>query len=161
MRLENQDALGRGNAQRIHNNHLALGIFGKQLLAGGINVVNGTGKLAGEGHKQDIPARLKAGLEVFQIGSRRQQRGNGGRAGAHSVEVFLLLSVAAKVVQVLLAVYDIGHVHHGHVQLVHIAVRQVGIGIGHKDIGIHAVSSLRLGQRPGLGNMKQIILYLV
>ena len=145
MRLEDQNALRRGDTQRIHHDHLALGVLFQKLLAGGIDVVDGAGKLAGERHKQDVLARLEYGFEDLQIGAQRQERGTRRCACAHIVKVLLLFSAAAQIVHVLFAIHNVGHVHHAQVQFIYIAKRQIGIGIGHKYVGIHAISSLRAG----------------
>ena len=103
---------------------------------------NRAGQLAGKRHEQNVTPLLEAGLKVFHIGGRWQQGRDRNRAGAHVVEVFLLFAAAPQVVKVFLSVQDIGPVHHGHVQFVHIAEGQVGIGVGHKHVGIHAYPPL-------------------
>ena len=133
VRLQNQQRLRPGNAQRVHHGELSRRVFLHQLLPRRVNVLNGIAHLRGEGDEQQI-LFAQDRLEVFQIGLLGEQRCNGRRARAHLFKKGLFDAQPAVFIQIFLTVQRIGHFHHGNVLFIGNGVKQIAVAVRHKHI---------------------------
>ena len=146
--LEHQERHRTRDGQGVHHDEFPLRIPGQQLLAGGVDLTDGHGHLAGERDEEQI-LFPKDRLEIVQVGLLVQRAGHGNRAIAHCVVVFLVIQRLTEIVEILLAVDGVGHFDIRDVILLLQVQWQIAVAVRHEDVAhsrINLLTELCLGK---------------